>query len=79
VAYLSPSTVHRILKSANFVVSFLHEYSRYVVQLDIASGMDAITVNTAAQATIATPPAGAGGEPLAKPVVRSDHGSGYLS
>jgi putative transposase len=119
VAYLSPSTVYRILKTANlvcpwrrrtkrsreedekatrpnerwatdvmqvqvgvgtyFVVSFLDEYSRYVVHFEIAPGMDGITVSTAAQAAIDTLAKGADGQPLAKPEIRSDNGSGYIS
>jgi putative transposase len=119
VAYLSPSTVYRILKTANlvcpwrrrtkrsreedekatrpnerwatdvmqvqvgvgtyFVVSFMDEYSRYVVHFEIAPGMDGITVSTAAQAAIDTLAKGADGQPLAKPEIRSDNGSGYIS
>jgi putative transposase len=119
VAYLSPSTVYRILKTANlvcpwrrrrkrsreeaekatrpnerwatdvmqvqvgvgtyFVVSFLDEYSRYVVHFEIAPGMDGITISTAAQAAIDTLPKGADGQPVAKPEIRSDNGSGYIS
>jgi transposase InsO family protein len=119
VVYLSPSTVYRILKSANlvcpwrrrskrrreeeekatrpnqrwatdvmqvmigegtyFVVSFMDEYSRYVVHFEIASGMDGITVGTAAQAAIDTLPKGADGRPVDKPEIRSDNGSGYIS
>jgi transposase InsO family protein len=119
VAYLSPSTVYRILKSADlvcpwrrrakrrrqedekatrpnqrwatdvmqvligaatyFVVSFMDEYSRYVVHFALERGMDGITVSTAAQAAIDTLPRGADGQPLEKPEVRSDNGSGYIS
>ena len=119
VAYLSPSTVYRILKTANlvcpwrrrakrsreedekatrpnerwatdvmqiqvgvgtyFVVSFLDEYSRYLVHFAIAPGMDGITVSTAAQAAIETLPQGEDGQPLEKPEIRSDNGSGYIS
>jgi putative transposase len=119
VAYLSPSTVYRILKSANlvcpwrrrskrrrgeeekathpdqrwatdimqvqigagtyFVVNFMDEYSRYVVHWAIEPGMDGITVSTAAQAAIDTLPKGAAGQALAKPEIRSDNGSGYVS
>ena len=119
MAYLSPSTVYRILKSANlvcpwrrrmkrrreeeekatrpnqvwatdvmqvmigagtyFVVSFMDEYSRYVVHFDIAPGMDGITVGTAAQAAIDTLPKGEDGQPVDKPLIRSDNGSGYIS
>ena len=116
VAYLSPSTVYRILKSADlvcpwrrrskrrreeeekatrpnqrwatdvmqvligaatyFVVSFMDEYSRYVVHWALGRGMDGITVSTAAQAAIDTLPRGADGQPLEKPEIRSDNGSG---
>jgi putative transposase len=119
VAYLSPSTVYRILKSANlvcpwrrrskrrraeeerathpdqrwatdlmqvqigagtyFVVNFMDEYSRYVVHWAIEPGMDGITVSRAAQAAIDTLPKGAAGQALAKPEIRSDNGSGYIS
>jgi transposase InsO family protein len=119
VAYLSPSTVYRILKSADlvcpwrrrkkrrraedekatrpdqrwatdvmqvligtatyFVVSFMDEYSRYVVHFTLGPGMDGITVGTAAQAAIDTLPKGADGQAVAKPEIRSDNGSGYIS
>ena len=119
VAYLSPSTVYRILKSADlvcpwrrrakrrreedekatrpdqrwatdvmqvligaatyFVVSFMDEYSRYVVHWALERGMDGITVGTAAQAAIDTLPRGSDGQPVAKPEIRSDNGSGYIS
>jgi putative transposase len=119
VVYLSPSTVYRILKSANlvcpwrrrmkrrreeeekatrpnqrwatdvmqvmigtgtyFVVNFMDEYSRYVVHFDIAAGMDGITVGAAAQAAIDTLPKGENGQPVVKPEIRSDNGSGYIS
>jgi transposase InsO family protein len=119
VVYLSPSTVYRILRSANlvcpwrrrtkrrreeeekaagpnqrwatdvmqvmigvgtyFVVSFMDEYSRYVVHFDIAPGMDGITVSTAAQAAIDTLAKGEDGQAVDKPEIRSDNGSGYVS
>ncbi len=117
--YLSPSTVYRILKTANlvcpwrrrkkrsraeeekatgpderwatdlmqiqvgagtyFVLSFMDEYSRYVVHLEIVSGMDGITTSWAAQRAIDTLPKGEGGQPVEKPEIRSDNGSGYIS
>jgi putative transposase len=119
VVCLSPSTVYRILKTANlvcpwrrrtkrnreedekatrpderwatdvmqimlgagtyFVVNFMDEYSRYVVHFEIATGMDGITVSTAAQAAIDTLPKGTDGQPVEKPEIRSDNGSGYIS
>jgi len=62
-----------------FVVSFMDEYSRYVVHFDITLGMDGITVSTAAQAAIDTLPKGEDGRPVDKPEIRSDNGSGYIS
>ena len=119
VAYLSPSTVYRILKTANlvcpwrrrskrrreeeekatrpnerwstdvmqiqvgegtyFVVSFMDEYSRYLVHWEMAPGMDGITISVAAQAAIDTLPKGEDGQPVDKPEIRSDNGSGYIS
>jgi putative transposase len=119
VVYLSPSTVYRILKTANlvcpwrrrkkrlreedekatrpnqrwstdlmqvqlgsgtyFVVSFMDEYSRYIVHWEIVPGMDGITTAWAAQQAIDTLPKGADGQPVDKPEIRSDNGSGYIS
>jgi transposase InsO family protein len=119
VVYLSPSTVYRILKTANlvcpwrrrakrrreeeekatrpneywstdvmqiqvgdgtyFVASFMDEYSRYLVHFVIGLGMDGITLSTAAQAAIDTLPKGEDGQPVDKPTIRSDNGSGYIS
>jgi putative transposase len=62
-----------------FVVSFLDEYSRYLVHFEIAPSMDGITIGTAAQSAIDTLPKGADGQPVAKPEIRSDNGSGYIS
>ena len=98
VVYLSPSTVYRILNSANlvcpwrrrskrrreeeekatrpnqrwatdvmhvmigegtyFVLTFMDEYSRYVGDFELATGMDGLTVSAAAQAAIDTLPKG---------------------
>jgi putative transposase len=62
-----------------FVVSFMDEYSRYVVHFELTTGVDGITLSTAAQAAIDTLPKGADGQPVAKPEIRSDNGSGYIS
>lgn len=62
-----------------FVVSFMDEYSRYVVHYEIAPGMDGITIGAAAQAAIDTLPKGEDSKPVAKPEIRSDNGSGYIS
>jgi len=119
VAYLSPSTVYRILKAANlvcpwrrrskrkkaqeekatrpderwatdlmhvpvgervyYVISFLDEYSRYVVHQEVLWSMDGLSTSLAAQRAIETLPRGADGKPLASPEIRSDNGSGYVS
>ena len=119
VAFLSPSTVYRILKEANlvcpwrrrrkrrrgeeekatrpnqrwstdllhlkvaereyFLVCFLDEYSRYIVQHELLLGMDGETLSLAAQAAIERLPRGAAGRPLAAPEIRSDNGSGFIS
>jgi putative transposase len=119
IVYLSPSTVYRILKTANlvcpwrrrmkrrreeaekatrpderwatdvmqiqvgtgtyFVVTFMDEYSRYLVYYAIAPSMDGLTISTAAQAAIDTLPKGTDGQLVAKPEIRSDNGSGYIS
>jgi putative transposase len=62
-----------------FVVTFMDEYSRYLVHFEIASGMDGLTISAAAQAAIETLPKGADGKPVVKPEIRSDNGSGYIS
>ena len=119
VAYLSPSTVYRILKEANlvcswrrrnkrrreevekarranerwatdlmhvqvgagvyFFVSFMDEYSRYIVHHELLPGMDGITISVAAQAAIEQLPRGSDGRVRLTPEVRSDNGSAYVS
>jgi putative transposase len=119
VAFLSPSTVYRILKEAGLVcpwrrrrkrsrtaaekatrpdqrwstdlmqlqvgggvyyfVSFMDEYSRYLVHHELAASMDGQTVSWVAQAAVETLPKTAAGERLARPEIRSDNGSGYIS
>lgn len=121
VAYLSPSTVYRILKRGNlvcpwrrrqkrsreeeekaarpdemwatdlmyvqvggrtyFLVSFLDEYSRYIVHHALVPGMDAMTVSIEAQAAIERRVQERkdrlGNEGM--PRLRSDNGSCYIS
>ena len=119
VAFLSPSTVYRILKEADLVcpwkrrrkrhrgeaekasrpdqrwatdlmqiqvgggvyyfVSFMDEYSRYIVHQEVVASMDGQTVSLAAQAAIDRLAKGSDGQPLVKPEIRSDNGSGYIS
>ena len=62
-----------------FVVTFMDEYSRYLVHFEIATAMDGITIGAAAQAAIDTLPKEADGKPVVKPEIRSDNGSGYIS
>lgn len=118
VAFVSPSTVYRVLKEASLVcpwkgrrkrrredhekasrpderwatdlmhlkvaeaeyyfVSFIDEYSRYIVYQELLTGMDGVTVSVAAQAALETltSPDGA---LRAQPEIRSDNGSGYIS
>ncbi len=119
VAYLSPSTVYRILKSVQLVqpwrrrskrrreeeekaqrpdqrwatdlmylqvggrtyyfASFLDEYSRYIVHHELLTSMDGFSVSLSAQAAIETLAKGEDGKPVARPEIRTDNGSGYLS
>ncbi len=119
VAYVSPSTVYRILREAKlvcpwrrrvkqkraemdkatrpdqrwatdlmhvpvgdrvyFVISFLDEYSRYIVHQEVLLGLDGLSTSLAAQKAIETLPKGADGKPLTTPEIRSDNGSGYIS
>ena len=119
VAYVSPSTVYRILTEEQLVcpwrrrkkrrreetekarrpnevwatdlkyvavgernyylISFLDEYSRYIVHHELLRSMDGHTVSVAAQAALETLPRDREGRLLEKPVIRSDNGSGYIS
>jgi len=119
VAYVSSSTVYRILREARlvcpwnrrkkrrreeeekagrpnqiwatdikyvwvgerhyFLVSFLDEYSRYIVHHELLWGMDGATVSVAAQVALETLPKDAEGKLLVKPEIRSDNGSCYIS
>lgn len=62
-----------------FVISFMDEYSRYIVHHDVLCSMDGITLSLSAQKAIETLAKGVDGKPLAKPVIQSDNGSGYIS
>jgi transposase InsO family protein len=62
-----------------YVVSFMDEYSRYIVHHEVLTGMDGISVSLAAQAAVDKLPRGPDGRPLVKPVIQSDNGSGYIS
>jgi transposase InsO family protein len=62
-----------------YLVSFLDEYSRYLVHHELLTGMDGISVSLAAQAAVETLPKGADGLPVDKPTIQSDNGSGYIA
>ena len=62
-----------------FFVSFIDEYSRYVVHHELVLGMDGVTVSLAAQKAIGALAKGPDGLPVDKPMIRSDNGSGYVS
>ena len=62
-----------------FVVSFMDEYSRYIVHHEVLLGIDGISMSLAAQKAIETLPKGADGLPIARPVIQSDNGSGYVA
>jgi putative transposase len=62
-----------------YFVSFMDEYSRYIVHHELLLGMDGISVSVAAQAAIETLPRGEDGQPREKPEMQSDNGSGYIA
>jgi transposase InsO family protein len=118
-AYLSPSTVYRILREENLVcpwrrrkkrsredseraarpderwgtdlmylrigvgqyylVTFLDEYSRYLVHWELLTTMDGASVSLAAQAALDTLAQTTEEQPAAGPEIRSDNGSCYIS
>jgi transposase InsO family protein len=69
----------RVGEGTYFVVSFMDEYSRYIVHHEVLLGMDGISLGLAAQKAIETLPKGADGLPVDRPVIQSDNGSGYIS
>jgi transposase InsO family protein len=62
-----------------YLVCFMDEWSRYIVHHEVLTSMDGTTVGLAGQAAIDTLPKGADGKPMAKPVMQSDNGSGYIA
>jgi transposase InsO family protein len=69
----------RIGEATYYLVCFLDEYSRYIVHHELLMGMDGQTVSLAALTAIETLPKGADGKPVARPVIQSDNGSGYIA
>ena len=62
-----------------YFVSFMDEYSRYIVHHELLLGMDGLSVSMAAQAAIETLPRGEDGRPREKPELQSDNGSGFIA
>lgn len=62
-----------------YLISFLDEYSRYVVYHELLRSMDGHTVSLAAQAALETLPRDEDGRLLITPIMRSDNGSCYIS
>ena len=119
VAFLSSSTVYRILREANlmcrqrgrkkryreeiekatrpderwgtdlmyvtvsgvnyFYLAFIDEYSRYIVHWELLSNMEGHSVSLGGQKALETLPRTEHGELLARPEIRSDNGSGFIS
>lgn len=62
-----------------YLITFIDEYSRYLVHWELLTSMDGHSVSTAAQRAIETLPVGHDGKPARTPMIRSDNGSGYIS
>jgi len=62
-----------------YLVSFLDEYSRYLVHHELLTSMDGDSIGLAAQRAVETLPRDASGRLLARPEIRTDNGSGYIS
>lgn len=62
-----------------YLVAFLDEYSRYLVHWELLASMDGDSVSLAAQRAVETLPRDAEGKLLARPEIRTDNGSGYIS
>ena len=62
-----------------YLVSFLDEYSRYIVHYELLTSMDGNSVSLAAQRAVETLPRDATGRLLERPEIRTDNGSGYVS
>ena len=56
-----------------YLLSFLDAYSRYVVHHELLTSMDGLSVSIAAATAIETLPQGV------RPVIQSDHGSGFIA
>jgi transposase InsO family protein len=64
---------------AYYVISFLDDYSRYIVHQEVRMNMNGLSSSLAAQRAIETLRKAPDGRPLVTPEIRSDNGSGYIS
>ena len=62
-----------------YLVSFLDEYSRYIVHWEVLTSMDGNSVSLSAQEALETLPRDDTGRLLVRPEIRTDNGSGYVS
>ena len=62
-----------------YLVTFIDEYSRYLVHWELLTSMGGHSISTAAQRAIETLAVGPDGKLAATPIIRSDNGSGYIS
>jgi putative transposase len=69
----------RVGEGTYYFISFMDEYSRYIVHHELLLGMDGISTSLAAQAAIETLPRGEDGLPRERPEMPSDNGSSFIA
>lgn len=69
----------RVGEGTYYLVSFMDEYSRYIVHHELLLGMDGASTSVAAQAAIETLPRGDDGFPVRRPEIQSDNGGGFIA
>lgn len=62
-----------------YLVTFIDEYSCYVVHRELLTSMDGHLISSTAQRAIETLGVDGAGKLAATPIIRSDNGSGYIS
>ena len=62
-----------------FLITFIDEFSRYMVHWELMSRMDGLSISQAAQTALETLPRDTEGKATIQPIIRSDNGSGYIS
>ena len=62
-----------------YLISFLDEYSRYIVHHELLASMDGHSVSLAAETALETLARNETGKLTVTPEIRSDNGSGYVS